>query len=81
MKTLTKLAIAAVLALSAAAPAFAGDQDTLAQRDAYAAARQHQQSAERHMQRARHIVPGADAYATEPAPAAAPYDFSILSQH
>jgi len=79
MKTLTKLAVATVLALSAAAPAFAGDQDTLAQRDAYAAARQHQQAAERHMQRARHTVSGADAYAAEPAPA--PYDFSILSQH
>ncbi len=81
MKTLAKLALATLLAAAAAAaPAFAQERDTLAERNAYYAARQHQQAAERHMQRARHDVGGADAYAADPAPVS-PNDFGILSQH
>ena len=81
MKTLAKLSLAVLLAASAAAaPAFAQDRDTLADRNAYYAARQHQQAAERHMQRTRHEVSGADAYAADPAPVSS-NDFGILSQH
>jgi len=81
MKTLAKLALATLLAAAAAAaPAFAQERDTLAERNAYYAARQHQQAVERQMQRARHDVGGADAYAADPAPVS-PDDFGILSQH
>ncbi|HTO80185.1 MAG TPA: hypothetical protein VMJ31_10480 [Methylocystis sp.] len=81
MKTIAKLALATLLAAAAAAgPAFAQERDTLAERNAYYAARQHQQAVERHMQRARQDVSGADAYAADLAPVS-PNDFGILSQH
>jgi len=79
MKTFAKLTLATLLAAAAAAsPAFANQQTTLAERNVYLAARQHQRAAERHMQRARHDVSGADAYAADPAPVS-PNDFGILS--
>ena len=73
MKTLTKLAAASILALSAVAPAFAaGEEDTLLERNTYAAQVQHNVQAHR----------AADAFAYVPASVAtySTQDFGIESQ-
>jgi hypothetical protein len=73
MKTLTKLAAASILALSAVAPAFAaGEEDTLIERNTYTAQVQHNVQAHR----------AADAFAYAPASVAtySTQDFGIESQ-
>jgi len=87
MKTVTKLAVATLLALSALTPAFADEQDTLAERNTYLYTPEGQPIA-RHAQGtlqdtrrvSRRSSRGANAFASEPAPATGP-DFSILSVH
>jgi len=77
MKTITKLAVATLLAFTAAAPAFAYEGDTPAYE------MQGSRQAARHVQATQRVSQRADAnaFAYEPAPAANPYDFGILSQH
>jgi hypothetical protein len=74
MKTLTKLATASILALSAIAPAFAaGEEDTLLERNTYTA-QQFQHNVKAHR--------AADAFAYAPASNAtySTQDFGIESQ-
>ena len=73
MKTLTKLAAASILTLSVIAPAFAaGEEDTLLERNVYAAQVQHNLQAHR----------AADAFAYAPASVSnySTQDFGIGSQ-
>ena len=73
MKTLTKLAAASILTLSVIAPAFAaGEEDTLLERNVYAAQVQHNVQAHR----------AADAFAYAPASVStySTQDFGIESQ-
>ena len=73
MKTLTKLAAASILALSAIAPALAAEEDTLLERNTYSVQQvQHNVQAQR----------AADAFAYAPASIAnySTQDFGIESQ-
>lgn len=72
MKTLTKLATASVLALSAIAPAFAaGEEDTLLERNAYVA---------QNVQHQAHRAAEAFAYAPAAVATYSTQDFGIESQ-
>lgn len=84
MKTITKLAAATVLVLSAALPAFADEQDTLAERNTFLSAqggRQIAQPSQRTQRVSRRVARGVNAFAYDPASAAGPDAFGILSQH
>ena len=74
MKTLTKFAVASILALSVAAPALAAEENTLLERNTYVA-----QQNQYHRAQAHRAV---DAFAFAPAGAVATdgRDFSIESQ-
>lgn len=82
MKIVTKLVVASILALSAVAPAFAGEEDTLLERNTYMFtpdARpivQHQQNVDVRARRAM----DARAYAPAGAPVGEVRDFRIGSQ-
>jgi hypothetical protein len=78
MKTVTTLAVAALFALSAV-PAFADEQDTLAERNSYLAAQAERAQASVRAA-ARRTERDVDAYAFQPAPRHG-VDLSILSQH
>jgi hypothetical protein len=80
MKTLTKLAVASILALSAIAPALAAEEDILLERNTYATQNVQHNRVQPHSNRMQNHR-GVDAFAFAPAGAAPTYDFGIESQH